>query len=102
VSCRDIFCPMFMSSRFKNVYNKIDVYIKKKLSHESLLKSSEEFERLKAYLYNEQELYVFNNIHRFSNIMLEKKEEEVFDLKRFKGCYNNISQNTKLKKIIDE
>lgn len=55
LSFRDLICPLYFSKSYKRVYNKIDEYVKTKLSLDNIIKESNEFDRIKKYLFNSHE-----------------------------------------------
>jgi hypothetical protein len=65
-----------------------------------MLKSSDEFDRLKRYTFNNDELYVFENYDKIQNIILEQKTGDHFDLEKMKKCYQKIIANENLVKAL--
>jgi hypothetical protein len=96
----ETFFPLTFTRRYKDVYAKIDNYVRLKLSLDNLLKESDEFEKLKMYIFNSQELYVFENIDRFKSRILSSPGAEPFDNERFKKAFQQASANQKLLDVI--
>jgi hypothetical protein len=101
LSLKETIFPLFFSSRYKDIFQKISEYIKTKLSLDNILRESDEFDRVKKYLFNSYELYVFENIdkvnHRIPNIGLK----EQFDYEKFKQYHQQILENQKFMEIIE-
>jgi lysyl-tRNA synthetase class I len=91
--------PLFCSSR-KDIFQKIKDYIKAKLSLDNILKESDEFDRVKRYLFNSHELYVFENMDRVNSRILNRTlEEQQFDCETFRHSYQQLT-NPKFIEII--
>jgi hypothetical protein len=99
---RNIICPLSYLTKHSRVFKKVDTYVRKRLSLDHFIKLSEEFDRVKSYLLNDEELYVFNNIYKFRNVILEKDSEESFDPGRFKLYSQKLNTNSKLLKLVED
>jgi hypothetical protein len=89
------------TGRYNNIYKKISSYMSSKLGIENFLRESDEFERLKRYVFNKQELYVFENMDRFKSRVLNKESlTESFDYDDFKKAYMQTLTNQKLLDVI--
>jgi hypothetical protein len=91
--------PLFCSSR-KDIFQKIREYIKAKLSLDNILKESDEFDRVKRYLFNSYELYVFENLDRVNSRIVNHNLEEQFDCEKFRHSYQQVLTNPKFMQII--
>jgi hypothetical protein len=90
--------PPFCTRR-KELYDKIDAYVRHKLSLDYILKESDEFDRLKMYMFNKDEVYVFDNIDRFRSSILNGQIDDKFESEKFKKAYQTIS-NQKLVDVL--
>jgi hypothetical protein len=93
--------PLMCTSRYNDIYKKINSYMSSKLGIENFLRESDEFERLKKYVFNKQELYVFENMDRFKSRVLSKESfTDGFDYDDFKKAYMQTLTNQKLLDVI--
>jgi hypothetical protein len=81
---------------YNPVYKRIDNYVRSKLSLDYLLNESNEFERIKAFLFDSNELYVLENINRLKCKVFNSKDKEAFETEKFKRCYLEVQKNKKL------
>jgi hypothetical protein len=95
LTLKEIILPRIFSSRYKDIFHKIEEYVKHKLSLDNILRESDEFERVKRYLFNSHELYVFENLDRMTCRILNCKLDERFDYEKFKTCLQHIGTNPK-------
>jgi hypothetical protein len=100
LTLKEIICPLFCSRRYKETFLKIEEYIRLKLSLDNILKDSEEFDRVKKYLFNSHELYVFENLDRVSSRIFNMNLKEQFDFDKFKLSYQQTLANSKFLEII--
>jgi hypothetical protein len=100
LSYHEILLPFRCSDRYNELFKKIESYVHSKLSVDFFMKESEEFEKLKLYMFNSQELYVFNNIDKLKSRILTSTPEDGFDYQRFKQVYLNVLSNNKLIDVI--
>jgi hypothetical protein len=97
----EVFMPLCCSKRNKDTFEKIEEYIRTKLSLDYMLRESDEFDRVKMYLFNTNELYVFDNIDRVkSRVLNHHLKDHLFDMERFKHSYQQILNNQKLFDIL--
>jgi hypothetical protein len=100
LTLKEIIFPQTFSSRYKYTFHKIEECIKQKLSLDNILRESDEFDRVKRYLFNSHELYVFENLDRVSCRILNCKLDEHFDNEKFKLCLQQAGTNPKFIDII--
>lgn len=102
LSIVEIICPLRLSKRYNELYKSINDYVETKLSLDYILKELEGLERMKAYLFNNDELYVLDNIDRFRNNMLDYKTKDEFEIRKFRRAYRTITENTKFNSILSK
>jgi hypothetical protein len=100
VTLKELLLPVTCSSRYKDLYRKIENHVRTKLSLDNLLKESDEFERLKMYLFDSNELYVFNNYDRTKNGILNNQKEFDFNGELYKYAFQQMNGNKKLVDVI--
>jgi hypothetical protein len=98
---KDIIMPLACSSKYNDVYKKIDSYLRSKLSLDNILKESNEFKKLKMYLLSSEELYVLENIDRFRKSIVNDNLSETFDFQKFKSSHQQAQSNIRFIKAIE-
>jgi hypothetical protein len=101
VRLSDIICPVFYLRTYSDVYNHIDNYLKHRLSLDNLIKSCEDIEMLKAYVFNRKELYILEHIDRIKSKLFNLKVKEGFNNEVFKEYYKQVMLNQKFMDILD-
>jgi hypothetical protein len=96
----EIILPLFCSNRHKDVFGKVENYIRTKLSLDYMLRESDEFDRVKAMLLNPQELYVFENMDRVKSRILNNNINEQFEMEKFRQAYQQALTNQKIMSVI--
>jgi hypothetical protein len=100
LSLSEIVFPLCCSLRYKDTFQKIEEHIRVKLSLDNILRDSEEFDRVKRYLFNSHELYVFENMYRVSDRILKVNLKEHFDYDKFKLSYQQSITNLKFLEVV--
>jgi hypothetical protein len=100
LTLKEIIFPLICSTRFKDIFQKIEQYIRVKLSLDNLLRESEEFDRVKRYLFSSHELYVFENMDRVNSRILHHNLKENFEYEKFKISHQQVATNPKFMEII--
>jgi hypothetical protein len=95
-------CPLGLSKRNRDLFKKIQNYLKVKLSVDNLVRESDEFDLLKKYLFNESELYVFENIEKYKSRILSYEKKKRFEIEHFNKAYTDIQGNKKLNEILNQ
>jgi hypothetical protein len=88
------------SGRNRDLFSKIEEYIETKLSLGNILRESDEFEKVKMFLFNPNELYVLRNIDRVKSRILSGKPEDDYNTEKFKQAYNHLISNHKFMESI--
>jgi hypothetical protein len=97
----EVVFPLCCSKRYNDTFQKIEEYQRVKLSLDNILRDSEEFDRVKRYLFNSHELYVFENMDRISSRIFNANLKEHFDYEKFKISYQQTITNSKFIEIIE-
>jgi hypothetical protein len=93
LALRDLICPLIYLSRYDKVYRKIDEYVRNKLSLDYFLNESSEFERVKAFLFDSNELFVLENLNRYKCKVFNSKDINAFNEEKFKQCYLQVQNS---------
>jgi hypothetical protein len=91
----DIICPLSLTSRYNDIYKKVDFYVRNQLSLNHILKELDDFECMKKFVYTSQELYVLENYDKLKNRMLNYRKQDCFELEKFKSSYQQLTPNLK-------